>query len=189
VVDAQKAVGESTAADPQADPQADPEMDGGMSPEDQAMEDATTRAMERIFAAMEKSPLAIAVKAFDMSTPAASMTGTGQLAYEAAKAPMPTGTVTLRFAGLEDIKQILTQRSNAGDEGATESLMGIAMIQGFAKPEATPAGKVEHIIAFEFTPDGKVLANGQEIPMGDEAPIEERPEVEIEETPAPEAPR
>ncbi len=97
----------------------------------------------------------------------ASLKGTGEVAFDYSKPkvlggelPMPVGTVNLTLDGANDLLGKLMTL------GAIDPqvMMGFGMVTSMiAKPGATPDSLVSKI---EFTDDGKILANGNPLPIG-----------------------
>ena len=97
----------------------------------------------------------------------ASLKGTGQLAFDQMRPkvlgdalPMPTGKVNLSLDGAND----LLGKLMALGVLPAEAMMGFGMVTAMvAKPGPTPDSFVSEI---EFTADGKILANGNPLPIG-----------------------
>lgn len=121
--------------------------------------DLSGRAMEVLMA----SKLSIALNRLNLATPTAKMTGKGLASYLPAENIMPEGKVALRFTGIDTLAKAM-QKRGPKDEMA-QTIMGyISGIRAIGKPDpASPKDDRAYIIDIQFTKDGKVLANGQDM--------------------------
>jgi hypothetical protein len=112
---------------------------------------------------MSAAKLAIALNKMNVTTPTAKMTGKGVATYLPATAMMPEGKVSLRFSGIDALAKAMEKRG-AKDEMAQQVMAVVAGVRAMGKPDpASPKDDRAYIIDIEFTKDGKVLANGQDM--------------------------
>lgn len=130
---------------------------------EEAMNKVTEEAMGKFTQALSIANLAINLKSADVITPTFVMGGMGNATYNMAVNPMPTGKFAFRFSGIEALQEAMQKRGK-NDEMAQQVLGGIMGLKALAKPDPKAAsGKPGYIIEVEFTKDGKVLANGQQM--------------------------
>ena len=107
--------------------------------------------------------LQIALNKLNLSTPTAKMTGKGTAAYLPAESWMPEGKVTFRFTGMDRLATAM-QKRGPKDEMAQQIMGYISAIRAMGKPDpASPKDDRAYLIDIQFTKDGKVLANGQDM--------------------------
>ncbi len=112
---------------------------------------------------MTAAKLAIALNKMNLTTPTAKMTGKGLATYLPAENPMPEGKVSLRFSGIDALAKAMEKRGTK-DEMAQQVMAVVAGVRAMGKPDpASPKDDRAYIIDIEFTKDGKVLANGQDM--------------------------
>lgn len=121
--------------------------------------DLSGKAMEVLMA----SKLSIVLNRLNLSTPTAKMTGNGLASYLPAENIMPEGKVALRFTGIDTLAKAM-QKRGPKDEMA-QTIMGyISGIRAIGRPDpASPKDDRAYTIDIQFTKDGKVLANGQDM--------------------------
>jgi hypothetical protein len=128
-----------------------------------AMTKASEEAMMKFTQALSTANLGVNLKTASVTTPTIVMGGDGAATYNMAASPMPVGKFTFRFSGVEALQEAMQKRGK-DDEMAQQVLGGIMGLKAMAKPDPkAPAGKVGYLIEVEFTKDGKVLANGQQM--------------------------
>ncbi len=121
--------------------------------------DLSGKAMEVLMA----SKLSIALNRLNLSTPTAKMTGKGLASYLPAENIMPEGKVSLRFSGIDTLAKAMEKRGKK-DEMAQQIMGVIAAVRAMGKPDpASPKDDRAYIIDIQFTKDGKILANGQDM--------------------------
>ncbi len=121
--------------------------------------DLSAKAMEVLMA----SKLSIALNKLNLLTPTAKMTGKGMASYLPAENLMPQGKVMLRFSGIDALSKAMEKRG-AKDEMAQDIMGMLAAIRAMGKPDpASPKDDRAYFIDIEFTKDGKILANGQDL--------------------------
>ena len=109
------------------------------------------------------SKLSIALNRLNLSTPTAKMTGKGLASYLPAENIMPEGKVSLRFSGIDTLAKAMEKRGKK-DEMAQQIMGVIAAVRAMGKPDpASPKDDRAYIIDIQFTKDGKILANGQDM--------------------------
>ena len=121
--------------------------------------DISGKAMEVLNAAK----LSIALNRLNLTTPTAKMTGKGLASYLPSENIMPEGKVSLRFTGIDALGKAMEKRGKK-DEMAQQIMGVIAAVRAMGKPDpASPKDDRAYIIDIQFTKDGKVLANGQDM--------------------------
>jgi hypothetical protein len=138
---------------------------GANDPANQAaINKATAEAAEKAQAVLTRALLGLRLRAADVRTPTIVMGGDGQASLNLAKEPqMPVGKFLFRFSGLEKLQEAMAKRDKS-DEMAQTILAGLMGIKALAKPDPkAPAGNPGYLIEVEFTKEGKVLANGQQM--------------------------
>jgi hypothetical protein len=130
---------------------------------EEAMNKATEEAMTKFTQALSAANLGINLKKADVVTPTIVMGGDGAATYNMAQNPMPIGKFAFRFSGIEALQDAMQKRGK-NDEMAQQVLGAVMGIKAMAKPDPKAApGKPGYLIELEFTKDGKVLANGQQV--------------------------
>ncbi len=128
-----------------------------------AMEQVSAELSGKFMEVLTAAKLAIALNKLDLMTPTAKMTGKGAATYLPAEAMMPEGKVTLRFSGIDALAKAMEKRGMQ-DEMAQQVMGVIAGVRAMGKPDpASPEGDRAYIIEIQFTKDGRVLANGQDM--------------------------
>jgi len=137
-------------------------------------EDATTAgtaALEQVgmdlsgkfMEVMTAAKLAIAFNKLSLTTPTAKMSGKGLATYLPAESMMPEGKVSLRFSGIDALAKAMEKRG-VKDEMAQQIMGVVTAVRAMGKPDpASSKDDRAYIIDIEFTKDGKVLANGQDM--------------------------
>lgn len=137
---------------------------GASSPAAQeAMSKAVEEATAKFTQSLAVASLGVNLKAANVTTPTIIVGGDGSATYNMAASPMPVGKFSFRFSGIEALQEAMQKRGK-NDETAQQVLGAIMGIKAMAKPDPkAPAGKPGYLIDVEFTKDGKVLANGQQL--------------------------
>ncbi len=121
--------------------------------------DLSGKALEVLMA----SKLSIVLNRLNLSTPTAKMTGNGLASYLPAENIMPEGKVSLRFTGIDTLAKAM-QKRGPKDEMAQTVMGYISGIRAIGRPDpASPKDDRAYTIDIQFTKDGKVLANGQDM--------------------------
>lgn len=127
-----------------------------------AVEEVTAELSQKAMGVLMASKLAIALNKLDMTTPTAKMTGKGAATYLPTEG-MPEGNVLLRFSGIDTLAKAMEKRGPQ-DEMAQQIMGVIAGVRAMGKPDpASPKDDRAYIIDIQFTKDGKILANGQDL--------------------------
>jgi hypothetical protein len=135
----------------------------GSTAAQEAMNKAGEEAMMKFTQALSTANLAVNLKAANVTTPTIVMGGDGAATYNMAASPMPVGKFAFRFSGIEALQEAMQKRGK-DDEVAQQVLGAIMGIKAIAKPDPkATGGKPGYLIEVEFTKDGKVLANGQQM--------------------------
>ncbi len=112
---------------------------------------------------LSAAKLSIALNKLNLTTPTAKMTGKGLATYLPAESMIPEGKVTLRFSGVDALAKAMEKRG-AKDEMAQQIMGIVAAVRAMGKPDpASPKDDRAYLIDIQFTKDGKVLANGQDM--------------------------
>lgn len=128
-----------------------------------ALEQVSGELSGRAFEVLGAARLQIALNKLNLLTPTAKMTGKGTASYLPAENLMPQGKVMLRFSGIDALSKAMEKRG-AKDETAQDIMGMLAAIRAMGKPDpASPKDDRAYFIDIEFTKDGKVLANGQDL--------------------------
>lgn len=137
---------------------------GAGSPASQeAMNKASEEAMMKFTQSLSTANLGVNLKAANLTTPTIVMGGDGSATYNMTASPMPVGKFAFRFSGVEALQEAMQKRGK-NDEVAQQVLGAIMGLKAMAKPDPkAPSGKTGYLIEVEFTKDGKVLANGQQM--------------------------
>jgi hypothetical protein len=137
---------------------------GASSPAAQeAMNKAGEEAMMKFTQALSTANLAVNLKAANVTTPTIVVGGDGNATYNMTASPMPVGKFAFRFSGVEALQEAMQKRGK-NDEVAQQVLGALMGLKAMAKPDPKAAsGKTGYLIEVEFTKDGKVLANGQQV--------------------------
>lgn len=127
-----------------------------------AVEEVTAELSSKAMEVLMAAKLAVALNKLDLITPTAKMTGKGAATYLATEG-MPEGTVSLRFSGIDALAKAMEKRGPQDD--MAQQIMGVvAGVRAMGKPDpASPKDDRAYIIDIQFTKDGKVLANGQDM--------------------------
>jgi hypothetical protein len=127
------------------------------------MNKATEEAMAKFTQTLSTANLGLNLKTAAITTPTIVVGGDGAATYNMAASPMPVGKFAFRFSGIEALQEAMQKRGK-NDEMAQQVLGGLMGLKAMAKPDPkAPAGKPGYLIEVEFTKDGKVLANGQQV--------------------------
>lgn len=126
-----------------------------------AVEEVTAEMSGKAMEVLMASKLAIALNKLDLSTPTAKMTGKGAATYLPTEGMMPEGQISLRFSGIDALAAAMQKRGPEDD--MAQQIMGVVSgVRAMGKPDpASPKDDRAYIIDIQFTKDGKVLANGQ----------------------------
>jgi hypothetical protein len=128
-----------------------------------ALEQVTADLSGRALEVLSVAKLQIALNKLNLLTPTAKMTGKGAASYLPAENMMPQGKVMLRFSGIDALSKAMEKRG-AKDEMAQDIMGMLAAIRAMGKPDpASPKDDRAYFIDIEFTKDGKILANGQDL--------------------------
>jgi hypothetical protein len=128
-----------------------------------ALEQVTGELSGRAMEVLGAAKLSIALNKLNLLTPTAKMTGKGTASYLPAENIMPQGKVMLRFSGIDALSKAMEKRG-AKDEMAQDIMGALAAIRAMGKPDpASPQNDRAYLIDIEFTKDGKILANGQDL--------------------------
>lgn len=126
-----------------------------------AVEEVTAEMSGKAMQVLMASKLAIALNKLDVATPTAKMTGKGAATYLPTEGMMPEGQVSLRFSGIDALAKAMEKRGPK-DEMAQQIMGIVSGVRAMGKPDpASPKDDRAYIIDIQFTKDGKVLANGQ----------------------------
>jgi hypothetical protein len=129
----------------------------------EAMNKAGEEAMMKFTQALSTANLGVNLKTANVTTPTIVLGGDGAATYNMAASVMPIGKFAFRFSGVEEL-QAAMQKRGKNDETAQQVLGALMGIKAMAKPDPkAPSGKAGYLIEVEFTKDGKVLANGQQV--------------------------
>jgi hypothetical protein len=128
-----------------------------------AMEQVSAELSGKFMEVLTAAKLAIALNKLDLMTPTAKMTGKGAATYLPAESMLPEGKVMLRFSGIDALAKAMEKRG-MNDEMAQQIMGVIAGVRAMGKPDpASPKDDRAYIIDIQFTKDGRVLANGQDM--------------------------
>ncbi len=128
-----------------------------------ALEQVTADLSGRALEVLSAAKLQIALNKLNLLTPTAKMTGKGAASYLPAENIMPQGKVMLRFSGIDALSKAMEKRG-LKDEMAQDIMGMLAAIRAMGKPDpASPKDDRAYLIDIEFTKDGKILANGQDL--------------------------
>jgi hypothetical protein len=127
-----------------------------------AVEQVGAELSGKFLEVLTAAKLAVALNKLDLLTPTAKMTGKGAATYLPAEG-MPEGKVTLRFSGVDALAKAM-QKRGPQDEMAQNIMGALAGITAMGKPDpASPANDRAYIIEIQFSKDGKILMNGQDM--------------------------
>ena len=129
----------------------------------EALEQVGAELSGKFMEVLTAAKLQIALNKINLSTPTAKMVGKGTAAYLPAESWFPDGKVTFRFTGMDKLAAAM-QKRGAKDEMAQQIMGYISAIRAMGKPDpASPKDDRAYLIDLQFTKDGKVLANGQDM--------------------------
>ncbi len=127
-----------------------------------AMEQVGGEISGKFMEVMMASKLSLALNKLDLMTPTAKMTGKGLASYLPSEG-MPEGKVSLRFTGIDALAKAMQARGSK-DEMAQQIMGIVAGVRAMGKPDpASAKDDRAYLIDIQFTKDGKVLANGQNL--------------------------
>jgi hypothetical protein len=127
-----------------------------------AVEQVSAELSGKFLEVLTVAKLSVALNKLDLLTPTAKMTGKGAATYLPAEG-MPEGKVTLRFSGVDALAKAM-QKRGPQDQMAQDIMGALAGITAMGKPDpASPANDRAYIIEIQFSKDGKILMNGQDM--------------------------
>jgi hypothetical protein len=127
-----------------------------------AVEQVGAELSGKFLEVLTAAKLSVALHKLDLLTPTAKMTGKGAATYLPAEG-MPEGKVTLRFSGVDALAKAM-QKRGPQDQMAQDIMGALAAITAMGKPDpASPANDRAYIIEIQFSKDGKILMNGQDM--------------------------
>lgn len=131
-----------------------------------ALETMGAQLSGRFLEVMTAAKLAVALNKLNLVTPTAKITGNGMASYLPAESMLPTGTVTLRFSGIDALATAMKKRP-ADDTMRVEILGNIDALRAMGRRDpASTKDDPAYIIDIKFEKDGRITANGKDLMTG-----------------------